>query len=95
MNIFDSWETQEAERLQCALLCVKQCPQEFLESLQPRPKSLTLFGIRYLTDVIKLRCNHFGGLQSNMTDVFKKKKIQVKTKTHRENILWPEKQQLD
>ena len=63
MNIFDTWETQEAERLQCALLCVKQCPQEFLESLQPRPKSLTLFGIRYLTDVIKLRCDCFGRLQ--------------------------------
>ena len=77
------------------VMCRTVSSKEFLESLQPRPKSLTLFGIRYLTDVIKLRCNHFGGLQSNMTDVFKKKKIQVKTKTHRENILWPEKQQLD
>ena len=95
MNIFDTWETQEAERLQCALLGQPVSSKEFLESIQTRPKSLTLFGIRYLTDVIKLRCNHFGGLQSNMTDVFKKKKIQVKTKTHRENILWPEKQQLD
>ena len=52
------------------VMCRTVSSKEFLESLQPKPKSLTLSGIRYLTDVTKLRCNHFGGLQSNITDVF-------------------------
>ena len=60
-----SWEAA-----MCTVMCQTVSSKEFLESMQPRPKSLTLFGIRYLTDVIKLRCNHFGGLQSNITDVF-------------------------
>ena len=52
------------------VMCRTVSSKEFLESLQPRPKSLTLFGIRCLTDVIKLRYDRFGGLQWNMTDVF-------------------------
>ena len=45
------------------VMCQTLSSKEFLESIQPRPKSLTLFGIRCLTDVIKLRCDRFGGLQ--------------------------------
>ena len=45
------------------VMCQTLSSKEFLESIQPRPKSLTLFGIRCLTDVIKLRYDRFGGLQ--------------------------------
>ena len=52
------------------VMCRTVSSKEFLESLQPKPKSLTLSGIRYLTDVIRLRCDRFGGIQCNIIDVF-------------------------